>query len=63
MQVTSVANNLKILSHVLENVSWPLAERAALVSRSYEPGMSVSLMVRQEGVVVSLLFQWRKLER
>ena len=42
---------------------WSLAEKAALVRRSYEPGMSVSLVARQEGVSASLLFQWRKLER
>lgn len=31
--------------------------------RTYEPGTSVSLVARQEGVAASLLFQWRKLER
>lgn len=31
--------------------------------RTYEPGMSVSLVARQEGVSASLLFQWRKLDR
>jgi transposase len=40
-----------------------LAEKSALVRRTYEPGMSVSLVARQEGVSASLLFQWRKLER
>ena len=29
---------------------WPLAEKAALVRRTYEPGMSVSLIARREGV-------------
>ena len=42
---------------------WSTQERAALVRRTYEPGMSVSLAARQEGVSASLLFQWRKLER
>lgn len=42
---------------------WSLAEKSALVRRTYEPGMSVSLGARQEGVSASLLFQWRKLER
>lgn len=42
---------------------WSLAEKAALVRRSYKPGMSVSLIAYQEGVSVSLLFQWRELER
>ena len=42
---------------------WSLSQKAALVRRTYEPGMSVSLVARQEGVSASLLFQWRKLER
>ena len=42
---------------------WSLAEKATLVRRTYEPGMSVSLVARQEGVSAGLLFQWRKLER
>ena len=42
---------------------WSVQEKAALVRRTYEPGMSVSLVARLEGVAASLLFQWRKLER
>ena len=42
---------------------WSLAEKQALVRRTYEPGMSVSLVARTEGVAASQLFQWRKLER
>lgn len=42
---------------------WSVQEKAALVRRTYEPGMSVSLVARQEGVSATLLFQWRKLER
>ena len=42
---------------------WSLGEKQALVRRTYEPGMSVSLVARTEGVAASLLFQWRKLER
>lgn len=42
---------------------WSLQEKAALVRRTYEPGMTVSLVAREAGVSASLLFQWRKLER
>lgn len=42
---------------------WSVEEKAALVRRTYEPGMSVSLVARETGVSASLLFQWRKLER
>jgi transposase-like protein len=40
-----------------------VAEKSALVRRTYEPGMTVSLVARQERVAASLLFQWRKLDR
>jgi transposase-like protein len=36
---------------------WSLVQKSALVRRTYEPGMSVSLAARQEGVAASLLFQ------
>lgn len=42
---------------------WSVEEKATLVRRTYEPGMSVSLVARETGVSASLLFQWRKLER
>ena len=42
---------------------WSAAEKQRLVRRTYEPGMSVSLVARQEGVSASLLFEWRKLDR
>jgi transposase-like protein len=40
-----------------------VAEKAALVRETYEPGMSVSLEARQEGLSAGVLFQWRKLGR
>lgn len=40
-----------------------LTEKAALVRRTYEPGLRVSLVALQEGVSASLLFMLRKLER
>ena len=42
---------------------WSIEEKSALVRRTYEPGMSVSLVARETGVSAGLLFQWRKLER
>ena len=36
---------------------WSPAEKSALVRRTYEPGMSVSLVACQEGVSTGLLFQ------
>ena len=42
---------------------WSDEEKAALVRETYEPGMSVSLVVRKHGVGACQLFNWRKLER
>lgn len=42
---------------------WSIEEKSALVRRTYEPGMSVSLVARESGVSAGLLFQWRKLDR
>jgi transposase len=35
-------------------------EKIAIVQQSFEPGMTVSLVARQHGVVASQLFLWRK---
>ncbi len=35
-------------------------EKIAIVQRSFEPGMTVSLVARQHGVAASQLFLWRK---
>ena len=59
----SVDTTVEVIMRDQRRRRWSLAEKAALVRRSYEPGMSVSLVARQEGVSASLLFQWRKLER
>lgn len=40
---------------------WSLAEKVERVRRTYEPGMSVSLLARHEGIAPGLLFKWRKL--
>jgi len=37
--------------------SFKCSQKQALVRRIYEPGMSVSLVARTEGVSASLLFQ------
>jgi len=57
------AESVEVILKDQRRSRWPPAEKAALGKRTYEPGMSVSLVARQEGVAASLLFQWRKLER
>lgn len=42
---------------------WSLSKKAALMRRTYEPDMSISLVFRKEGISACVLFQWRKPER
>jgi transposase len=37
-----------------------IQEKIAIVQKSFEPGMTVSLVARQHGVAASQLFLWRK---
>ena len=63
MNTTRNTETIEVITRDRRRRRWSLAEKSALVRRTYEAGMSVSLVARQEGVAASLLFQWRKLER
>ena len=63
MNTTRHTESVEVILKDQRRRRWSLPKKAALVRRTYEPGMSVSLVARQEGVAASLLFQWRKLER
>lgn len=63
MNTTRHTDSVEVILNDQRRRLWSLAEGATLVRRTDEPGMSASLVARQEGVAASLLFQWRKLER
>ena len=63
MNMTRLTDGVEVIVKDQRRRRWSVMEKAALVRRTYEPGMTVSLVARQEGVAASLLFQWRKLER
>ena len=63
MHATRHTETIEVITRDQHRRRWSLAEKSALVRRTYEACMSVSLVARQEGVAASLLFQWRKLER
>ena len=63
MSTTRSTDTVEVIMRDQRRRRWSLAEKATLVRRTYKPGMSVSLVARQEGVAANLLFQWRKLER
>jgi transposase len=61
--MTRHTETIEIITRDQRRRRWSPAEKAALVRKTYEPGMSVSLVARQEGLAASLLFTWRRLER
>ena len=61
--MTGHTETIEIITRDQRRRRWSAAEKAALVRKTYEPGMSVSLVARQEGVAASLLFSWRRLDR
>lgn len=63
MDIPKQKGTIEVITSDQRRRRWSAAEKQALVRRTYEPGMSVSLVARQEGVSASLLFQWRKLDR
>ena len=63
MDIPKQTGTIEVITSNQRRRRWSAAEKQALVRRTYEPGMSVSLVARQEGVSASLLFQWRKLDR
>jgi len=60
--MTRHTETIEVITRDQSRRRWSAAEMAALVRKTYEPGMSVSLVARQEGVAASLLFTWRKLD-
>lgn len=54
MSTTRNTDTVEVIMRDQRRRRWSLAEKAALVRRSYEPGMNVSLVACQEGVIASL---------
>lgn len=61
--MTRHTETIEIITRDQRRRRWSAAEKVALVRKTYEAGMSVSLVARQEGVSASLLFTWRRLDR
>ena len=57
MNTTRNTETIEVITRDQRRRRWSLAEKSALVRRTYEVGMCVSLVARQEGVAASLLFQ------
>lgn len=57
MSTTRNTDTVEVIMTDQRRRRWSFAEKAALVRRSYELGMSVSLVARQEGVAASCTSQ------
>ncbi len=63
MNTTRHTDTVEVIMTDQRRRRWSVQEKAELVRKTYEAGMTVSLVARQCGVSASLLFRWRKLER
>ena len=59
MHTTRNTETIEVITREQRRRGRSLAEKSALARRTYEAGMSVSLVARQKSVAASLLFQWR----
>lgn len=62
MNMTRYTDTVEVILKEQRRRRWTPEQKATLVRRTYEQGMSVLLVARQEGVSASLLFLWRKLD-
>jgi transposase len=57
----SNASNLEVITSVKRRRRWAVEEKISWVRRSMEPGMTISIAVREAGVAPSQLFTWKRL--
>ena len=53
--------SIKVIAGVERRRRYSLQEKLALVAETEQPGMTVSLIARRNGLSQSLLFRWKKL--
>ena len=59
--MTSTSDRVEIITSVQRRRRWTAAEKMRLVEETFAPGMTVSLVARQNGVNPNQLFTWRRL--
>ena len=59
-RMTSTSDRVEIITSV-QRRRWTAAEKMRLVEETFVPGMTVSLVARQNGVNPNQLFTWRRL--
>ena len=59
--MTSTSDRVEIITSVQRRRRWTAAEKIRLVEATFAPGMTVSLVARQNGIAPNQLFTWRRL--
>ena len=60
-RMTNTSDRIEIITSVQRRRRWTAAEKMRLVERTFAPGMTVSLVARQNGIAPNQLFTWRRL--
>jgi len=53
-------NRIEVITGVQRRRRWSPEQKLDLVKKTFEPGMTVSMVARMAGVAATQLFQWRK---
>lgn len=60
MNITSSNEEIQVITSVLRRRRWSVREKEQIIRETYEPGNSVSLVVRKHNIAPNQLFQWRR---
>ena len=60
-RMTNTSDRVEIVTSVQRRRRWTAAEKMQLVEQTFAPGMTVSLVARQNGIAPNQLFTWRRL--
>src|SRR6185312_6457318 len=60
-RMTNTSDRVEIITSVQRRRRWTAAEKMHLVEQTFAPGMTVSLVARQNGIAPNQLFTWRRL--
>src|SRR4028119_918294 len=59
--MTNTSDRIEIITSVQRRRRWTAAEKMRFVEQTFAPGMTVSLVARQNGIAPNQLFTWRRL--
>lgn len=60
MSSGSNSGRIEVITGVQRRRRWTPEQKLELVRRTFEPGMTVSLVAREAGIAAAQLFQWKK---